>query len=419
MLYYLFEYLYKDLNISGTGVFRFITFRAGLAIVLSLLISIVFGKRIIQNLRNRQIGETVRDLGLQGQKEKEGTPTMGGIIIVLAIVIPCLLVARLDNVYIILMLISTLWLALIGYIDDYIKVVKKDKDGLKGIFKIIGQVGLGLFVAITMLVSNDVVIRMTPEEASLGNYKIVKTVMVEDPNVEGKVEQLVYAKAAITNVPFFKNNQLDYGKILDVFSSNSQTLLWIVFVLSVVFIITAVSNAANITDGIDGLATGVSATIGAVLAVFAYLSGNSIFADYLNIFFIPNSSELVIFSACFIGACTGFLWHNSYPARVFMGDTGSLTLGGIIAVLAIVLRKELLLPLLCGIFVVENLSVIIQRYYFKYTKKKYGEGRRVFLMSPIHHHFQKQGYHEAKIVTRFWIVSIILAVMTILTLKVR
>ncbi|MCA0334892.1 MAG: phospho-N-acetylmuramoyl-pentapeptide-transferase [Bacteroidetes bacterium] len=419
MLYYLFEYLYKDLNISGTGVFRFITFRAGLAIVLSLLISIVFGKKIIQNLRNRQIGETVRDLGLQGQKEKEGTPTMGGIIIVLAIVIPCLLVARLDNVYIILMLISTLWLALIGYIDDYIKVVKKDKEGLKGIFKIIGQVGLGLFVGITMLVSNDVVIRMTPEEASLGNYKIVKTVMVEDPNVEGKVEQLVYAKAAITNVPFFKNNQLDYGKILDVFSSNSQTLLWIVFVLSVVFIITAVSNAANITDGIDGLATGVSATIGAVLAVFAYLSGNSIFADYLNIFFIPNSSELVIFSACFIGACTGFLWHNSYPARVFMGDTGSLTLGGIIAVLAIVLRKELLLPLLCGIFVVENLSVIIQRYYFKYTKKKYGEGRRVFLMSPIHHHFQKQGYHEAKIVTRFWIVSIILAVMTILTLKVR
>ena len=276
-----------------------------------------------------------------------------------------------------------------------------------------------MFVGITMLVSNDVVIRMTPEEASLGNYKIVKTVMVEDPNVEGKVEQLVYAKAAITNVPFFKNNQLDYGKILDVFSSNSQTLLWIVFVLSVVFIITAVSNAANITDGIDGLATGVSATIGAVLAVFAYLSGNSIFADYLNIFFIPNSSELVIFSACFIGACTGFLWHNSYPARVFMGDTGSLTLGGIIAVLAIVLRKELLLPLLCGIFVVENLSVIIQRYYFKYTKKKYGEGRRVFLMSPIHHHFQKQGYHEAKIVTRFWIVSIILAVMTILTLKVR
>jgi len=259
MLYYLFEYLYKDLNISGTGVFRFITFRAGLAIVLSLLISIVFGKKIIQNLRNRQIGETVRDLGLQGQKEKEGTPTMGGIIIVLAIVIPCLLVARLDNVYIILMLISTLWLALIGYIDDYIKVVKKDKEGLKGIFKIIGQVGLGLFVAITMLVSNDVVIRMTPEEASLGNYKIVKTVMVEDPNVEGKVEQLVYAKAAITNVPFFKNNQLDYGKILDVFSSNSQTLLWIVFVLSVVFIITAVSNAANITDGIDGLATAIMA----------------------------------------------------------------------------------------------------------------------------------------------------------------
>ncbi|MCO6460211.1 MAG: phospho-N-acetylmuramoyl-pentapeptide-transferase [Saprospiraceae bacterium] len=419
MLYYLFEYLYKDLDISGTGVFRFITFRAGLAIVLSLLISIVFGKRIIKSLRDRQIGETVRDLGLAGQKEKEGTPTMGGIIIVLAIVIPCLLVARLDNVYIILMFISTLWLAGIGYIDDYIKVVKGDKEGLKGVFKIIGQVGLGLFVAIVMLVSNDVVIRMTPQEAAEGNFKVLKTVLVENPHHAGTTQELVYAKAAITNVPFFKNNQLDYGKILDVFSSNSETLLWIVFILAVVFIITAVSNAANITDGIDGLATGVSATIGAVLAVFAYLSGNSIFADYLNIFFIPNSGELVIFSACFIGACTGFLWHNSYPARVFMGDTGSLTLGGIIAVLAIVLRKELLLPLLCGIFVVENLSVIIQRYYFKYTKKKYGEGRRVFLMSPIHHHFQKQGYHEAKIVTRFWIVSIILAVMTILTLKIR
>jgi len=419
MLYYFFEYLYKDLNISGTGVFRFITFRAGLAIVLSLLISIVFGKRIIQILRRRQIGESVRDLGLAGQKEKEGTPTMGGIIIVLAIVIPCLLVARLDNVYVILMLISTLWMAGIGYIDDYIKVVKKDKDGLKGIFKIIGQVGLGLIVSITMLVRDDVTIRMTPEEAELGGYKVVRTVMVEDPHVAGKMVEMVNAKAAITNVPFFKNNQLDYGSLLDFFDMNSQVLLWIVFIVAVVFIITAVSNAANLTDGIDGLATGVSATIGAVLAVFAYLSGNSIFADYLNIFYIPNSSELVIFSACFIGACTGFLWHNSFPARVFMGDTGSLTLGGIIAALAIVLRKELLLPVLCGIFVIENLSVIIQRYYFKYTKKKYGEGRRIFLMAPIHHHFQKQGYHEAKIVTRFWIVSIILAVMTILTLKIR
>ena len=369
MLYYLFEYLYKDLNIPGTGVFRFITFRAGLAIVLSLLISIVFGKRIIQSLRRRQIGETVRDLGLEGQKEKEGTPTMGGIIIVLAIVVPCLLVARLDNVYIILMLISTLWMASIGYLDDYIKVVKKDKDGLKGVFKIIGQVGLGLLVAITMLMSNDVTVRMTPQEAEQGEYKIVKTVMVEDPHNAGKLVEMVHAKAAITNVPFFKNNELDYGRLLDFMHMNKEVMLWIVFIVAVVFIITAVSNAANLTDGIDGLATGVSATIGAVLAAFAYLSGNSVFADYLNITFIPNSSELVIFSSCFIGACTGFLWHNSFPARVFMGDTGSLTLGGIIAALAIVLRKELLLPILCGIFVVENLSVIIQRYYFKYTKK--------------------------------------------------
>ncbi len=419
MLYYLFEYLYKDLNIPGTGVFRFITFRAGLAIVLSLLISIVFGKKIIQSLRRRQIGETVRDLGLEGQKEKEGTPTMGGIIIVLAIVVPCLLVARLDNVYIILMLIATLWMAGIGYLDDYIKVVKKDKEGLKGIFKIIGQVGLGLLVAITMLVSNDVTVRMTPQQAEMGGYKIVKTVMVEDPHNAGQLVKMVHAKAAITNVPFFKNNELDYGRLLDFMHLNKEVMLWIVFIIAVVFIITAVSNAANLTDGIDGLATGVSATIGAVLAAFAYLSGNSVFAEYLNITFIPNSSELVIFSSCFIGACTGFLWHNSYPARVFMGDTGSLTLGGIIAALAIVLRKELLLPILCGIFVVENLSVIIQRYYFKYTKKKYGEGRRVFLMAPIHHHFQKKGYHEAKIVTRFWIISIILAVMTILTLKIR
>lgn len=419
MLYYLFEYLYKDLDIPGAGVFRFITFRAGLAIVLSLLISIVFGKKIINNLRKKQIGESVRDLGLAGQKEKEGTPTMGGIIIVLAIVIPCLLVARLDNVYVILMLISTLWMASIGYIDDYIKVIKKDKDGLKGIFKIIGQIGLGLIVAFTMLISDDVTIRMTPQEALDGGYKVVKTVQVENPNVQGQMVEMVHAKAAITNVPFFKNNQLDYGELFDFFNMNSQTLLWIVFVCAVVFIITAISNAANLTDGIDGLATGVSATIGAVLAVFAYLSGNSVFAEYLNIFFIPNSSELVIFSACFIGACTGFLWHNSFPARVFMGDTGSLTLGGIIAALAIVLRKELLLPVLCGIFVIENLSVILQRYYFKYTKKKYGEGKRIFLMAPIHHHFQKQGYHESKIVTRFWIVSIILAVMTILTLKIR
>ena len=419
MLYYLFEYLYNDLKIPGAGLYRFITFRAGMAIIFSLIISMVIGKRIIKILSRRQIGESVRDLGLDGQKEKEGTPTMGGIIIVLAIVVPCLLFAKLDNVYIILMLISTVWMAIIGYIDDYIKVVKKDKDGLKGIFKIIGQIGLGLIVSLTMLFSDAVTVRMTPAEASAGGYPIVKTVQVTSPYIPGKIETMVHVKAPLTNVPFFKNNQLDYGKILDFIPLNKDLLLTIVFVLAVVFIVTAISNAANLTDGIDGLATGVSATIGAVLAVFAYVSGNSIFADYLNIFFIPNSAELVIFSACFVGATTGFLWYNSYPAKIFMGDTGSLTLGGIIASLAILLRKELLLPILCGIFVVENLSVIIQRYYFKYTKKKYGVGRRFFLMAPIHHHYQKAGYHESKIVVRFWIVSVLLVVLTILTLKTR
>jgi len=419
VLYYLFEYLYNDLKIPGAGLYRFITFRAGMAIIFSLIISMVIGKRIIKILSRRQIGESVRDLGLDGQKEKEGTPTMGGIIIVLAIVVPCLLFAKLDNVYIILMLISTVWMAIIGYIDDYIKVVKKDKDGLKGIFKIIGQIGLGLIVSLTMLFSDAVTVRMTPAEASAGGYPIVKTVQVTSPYIPGKIETMVHVKAPLTNVPFFKNNQLDYGKILDFIPLNKDLLLTIVFVLAVVFIVTAISNAANLTDGIDGLATGVSATIGAVLAVFAYVSGNSIFADYLNIFFIPNSAELVIFSACFVGATTGFLWYNSYPAKIFMGDTGSLTLGGIIASLAILLRKELLLPILCGIFVVENLSVIIQRYYFKYTKKKYGVGRRFFLMAPIHHHYQKAGYHESKIVVRFWIVSVLLAVLTILTLKTR
>lgn len=419
MLYYLFEYLYNTLDIPGAGLFRFITFRSGLAIVLSLLISIVFGKKIIQYLRKKQIGETVRELGLEGQKEKEGTPTMGGIIIVLAIIIPCLLVARLDNVYIILMLTATLWMAGIGYIDDYIKVVKKDKEGLKGIFKIIGQVGLGLIVGITMLVSDDITVRMSPAEAEAGGYRVVKRVMVADPYNNGKETEMVHAKAAITNVPFFKNNQLDYNRIINIAGLNSNVILYIVFIIAVVFIVTAISNAANLTDGLDGLATGISATIGAVLAAFAYLSGNSIFAEYLNIFYIPNSSELVIFSACFVGASTGFLWNNSFPAKVFMGDTGSLTLGGIIAALAILLRKELLLPILCGIFVIENASVIIQRYYFQYTKKKYGVGQRVFLMAPIHHHYQKLGYHESKIVVRFWIISIMLAVLTILTLKIR
>lgn len=419
MLTYLFDYLYQEFHLSGAGLFKFITFRAGLAIVISLIISMAIGKRIIARLKKAQIGETVRDLGLTGQKEKEGTPTMGGIIIVLSIIIPCLLVAKLDNIYIILMLIATVWMAFIGFIDDYIKVVKKDKDGLKAKFKIFGQVGLGLILGVTILVSDDITVRVTPEEAQLNGYKVTKTVQVTDPFQCNKEVTMVWAKAPITNVPFYKDNQLDYSKILNVFGWNKELMLWIVFLISTVFIVTAISNASNLTDGLDGLATGVSATIGAVLMAFAYLSGNSIFADYLNILFIPNSSELVIFSACFIGACTGFLWHNAYPARVFMGDTGSLTLGGIIAALAILLRKELLLPILCGIFVVENLSVIIQRYYFKYTKKKYGEGKRVFIMAPIHHHFQKQGLHESKVVVRFWIISILLAVLTILTLKIR
>lgn len=419
MLYYLFEYLYNDLHVPGAGLYRFITFRAGMAIVVSLIISMIFGKRIINYLRRLQVGETVRDLGLQGQNEKAGTPTMGGFIIVLSIVIPCVLFAKLDNVYIILMLISTLWMATIGFIDDYIKVVKKDKEGLNAKFKIVGQVGLGLIVSLTMLFSDAVTIRMTPAEAQAGGYRVVSTVEVNNPYNSNKLEKMVHVKAPLTNVPFYKNNALDYSKILSFIPLNKDLLLKIVFILAVVFIVTAISNAANLTDGIDGLATGVSATIGAVLAVFAYVSGNSIMAQYLDIFYIPNAGELVIFSACFIGACTGFLWHNAYPAKVFMGDTGSLMLGGIIASLAIVLRKELLLPILCGIFVVENLSVIIQRYYFRYTRKKYGEGRRILLMAPIHHHFQKKGYHEAKIVVRFWLISIILAVLTILTLKIR
>jgi len=415
----LFEYLYNDLHVPGAGLYRYITFRAGMAIVVSLIISVLFGKQIINYLKRLQVGETVRDLGLEGQNEKAGTPTMGGFIIVLSIVIPCLLFAKLDNVYIILMLISTIWMAAIGFLDDYIKVVKKDKEGLQAKFKIIGQIGLGLIVSLTMLFSDDVTIRMTPAEAQAGGYRVVSTVQVNNPYKSGKLEEMVHVKAPLTNVPFFKDNSLDYSKVLSFIPLNKDLLLRIVFILAVVFIVTAISNASNLTDGIDGLATGVSATIGAVLAVFAYVSGNSVMAQYLDIFYIPNAGELVIFSACFIGACTGFLWYNAYPAKVFMGDTGSLMLGGIIASLAIVLRKELLLPILCGIFVVENLSVIVQRYYYRYTRKKYGEGRRILLMAPIHHHFQKKGYHEAKIVVRFWLVSIILAVLTILTLKIR
>ena len=416
MLYDLLEYLEKTTNIPGLGVYKYISFRAGAAIIFSLLISMIFGSKIIQFLKQLQIGESVRDLGLKGQKEKEGTPTMGGVIILIAILIPCILWAKLDNIYIILMLLATSWMALIGFIDDYIKVFKKDKDGLSGKFKILGQVGLGLIVAITMLFNSDVEVRMDPAKAEALDLTKVR---YDSVYVRGVKTEMAYVRTTMTNVPFFKNNQLDYAKLVPFVGDNAENFAWIIFIPIVILVVTAVSNAANLTDGIDGLATGVSAIIGATLGVLAYVSSNSIAADYLNIMFLPNAGELVIFTACFIGACIGFLWYNSFPAQIFMGDTGSLMLGGIIAAMAILIRKELLIPILCGIFLMENLSVMIQVGYFKYTKKKYGEGQRVFLMSPLHHHYQKKGIHESKIVTRFWIVGILLAVLTIITLKIR
>lgn len=421
MLYHFFEYIDKYYDLPGAGLFQYITFRAAFAIILSLIISLVFGGRIISYLRRLQIGETVRDLGLEGQKAKEGTPTMGGVIIIMAILVPCLLLARLDNIYILLMIFTTVWMGLIGGADDYIKVFLKNKEGLSGKTKIFGQVFLGLVVAVTMLLSHDVVIRMPLDEAKTGGYTIMKEYNIPIPRVNDitRMTNMAYVKTTMTNVPFFKDNNFDYAVLTDFAGDNSGFLLSVVFTLIVIFIVTAISNAANLTDGIDGLAAGTSAIIGVTLGIFAYVSGNTIIADYLNIFYIPNSAELVIFSACFIGACIGFLWHNSFPARVFMGDTGSLTIGGIIAVLALLLRKELLLPILCGIFVAENLSVVMQVSYFKYTKRKYGEGRRIFKMSPLHHHFQKEGMHEAKIVTRFWIIGIILAIVSVITLKIR
>ena len=418
MLYYLFDYLEQAHDLPGAGLFRFITFRAGAAIILSLIISMLFGKRIIRSLKRMQVGESIRDLGLKGQVEKEGTPTMGGVIIILAILVPCLLLARLDNIYIILMLLTVVWMGIIGFIDDYIKVFKKNKQGLSGKFKILGQVGLGLIIGITMLINDDVVIRLDPAQAAQKGYEVVEYVYPQE-EMQSAEPQWVYAKTTLTNVPFFKGNQLDYASILWFLRENRELFAWLIFVPITIFIVTAVSNGANLTDGLDGLAAGVSAIIAATLGILAYVSGNTIIADYLNIFYIPNSSELVIFSACFLGGCVGFLWYNTYPAKVFMGDTGSLTIGGIIAAMAILLRKELLIPILCGIFFIESLSVILQVWYFKYTKKRTGEGKRIFLMSPIHHHFQKKGMHEAQIVTRFWIVGILLAVMTIITLKIR
>jgi phospho-N-acetylmuramoyl-pentapeptide-transferase len=421
MLYHLFEWLDKFYDLPGAGLFRYVSFRAGLAIIMSLVISIYFGRRIVQFLRDLQIGETVRDLGLEGQKQKQGTPTMGGVIIIMAIVIPTLLFCRLDNVYILLMLLATSWMGIVGFMDDYIKVFKKNKQGLPGIFKVVGQVTLGLVVALVLLKSDDVVVRMDRQTAEINHYEIIKTVYAPDPKRGGRLKEMVYTKAPLTNVPFYKNNELDYSKFLkpligEEWSKKMTTLLFIIFVI---IIVTAVSNGANLTDGIDGLAAGTSAIIGGTLAIFAYATGNSIFADYLNILYIPNSSEMVIFGACFFAACIGFLWYNAFPAQVFMGDTGSLTLGSIIAVFAIIIRKELLIPILCGVFLAETLSVMIQVAYFKYTKKRYGEGRRIFLMSPLHHHFQKKGIPEARLVTRFWIIGVILAVVTIITLKVR
>jgi phospho-N-acetylmuramoyl-pentapeptide-transferase len=422
MLIQLIEWLDNSLGgFSGAGLFRYITFRAGIAAVLSLIISMVFGGRIINYLRYLQVGETVRDLGLTGQKSKQGTPTMGGVIIIMAILIPCLLLADLSNVYVVLMIVSTIWMAAIGFVDDYIKVFRKNKEGLRGTFKVLGQVGLGLLIALTMILNEDVVVRLEVDEAAELGY----TEMVGDTiNVPADLALVGPArkgdfKVNLTNVPFLKGNRLDYAWLMPLQEPAASRWVWLLFVPLVIFVVTAVSNAANLTDGLDGLATGVSGIIGAALGIFAYVSGNAIAANYLNILHLPGTGELVIFAACFMGGCLGFLWYNSFPAQIFMGDTGSLTLGGIIAAMAIVLRKELLIPLLCGIFLMENLSVVMQVTYFKYTKRKYGEGQRIFLMSPLHHHYQKKGMPEVKIVTRFWIVGILLAVLTIITLKIR
>ena len=416
MLYYLYELL-AELDIPGIGMFQYISFRSGAAIILSLFIATAFGKRIIRFLQRQQIGEEIRDLGLEGQMQKKGTPTMGGIIILAAIVIPTLLFARLDNIYILLMLITTVFLGMIGFVDDYIKVFMKNKKGLAGKFKILGQVSLGLIVAATLFLSDDVTVREHVKDASGKDMKE----LVIDPVTGQQSIQFVTRdiKSTKTTIPFIKKNEFDYEWLVAFTGEASTWLKWILYAVAIIFIITAVSNAANLTDGIDGLAAGTSAISGATLGILAYVSGNIIYADYLNIMYIPNIGELTIFVAAFIGATVGFLWYNSYPAQVFMGDTGSLALGGILAVFSVIIRKEILIPLLCGIFLIENFSVMIQVAWFKYTKRKYGEGRRVFLMSPIHHHYQKKGIPEAKITTRFWIVGIFLAVITIITLKIR
>lgn len=416
MLYHLFKYLDVAYDLPGAGVFQYISFRASMAVILSLVISLIFGKRLIDMLRDRQAAETIRTLGLAGEEAKKGTPTMGGLIILLAILLPTILFARLDNVYVLLMLGSTIWLGLIGFLDDYIKVYKKDKRGLAGKFKVIGQVGLGVIVALVLHFNDNVVVR---EQFKINKLSDAPA-GVEVSTINGQLMYFKDVKSTTTTLPFVKTHEVDYSKLLFWMDDDgANKWAWLVFMLLAIFVITAVSNGANLTDGIDGLAAGSSAIIGTTLAILAFVSGNLIFSDYLNIMFIPNQGELVIFAAAFTGACIGFLWYNNFPAQVFMGDTGSLALGGIIAVLALMIRKELVLPVLCGIFLVENLSVVMQVSYFKYTKRKYGEGRRIFKMSPLHHHFQKLGYAEPKIVTRFWIVGIILAILTIVTFKLR
>lgn len=406
MLYYLFEYLEKQYQFPGATLFQFLSFRAAMAVLLSLILATTLGKRIILFLRHKQIGETVRDLGLDGQQQKQGTPTMGGLIIIMSTLVPVLLFARLDNIYIILLIITTIWMGIIGFIDDYIKIFKKNKKGLKGRFKILGQVVLGLMVGATLF--------FHPEVTMKEKNKSIITEKFEVRDVEGKEH-----KSTKTNIPFFKNNELDYADFISWMGEGAQSYAYLIFIPIVIFIVTAVSNGANLTDGIDGLAAGTSAIIVLTLGIFAWVSGNIIFSNYLDIFYIPRAGELVVFISAFVGALVGFLWYNAYPAQVFMGDTGSLTIGGVIAVIAIIVRKELLIPLLCGIFFAESLSVMMQVSYFKFTKRKYGEGKRIFLMSPLHHHYQKKGYHESKIVTRFWIIGILLAIVTIVTLKVR
>lgn len=418
MLYYLFDYLDKVTDLPGVGVFRYLSFRAALAVILSLFLTLFIGKGIIRLLHKKQVGETIRDLGLEGQAKKKGTPTMGGLIILSAILIPVLLFTKLHNIYIIMMIVATVWLGFIGFIDDYIKVFRKDKKGLAGKFKVIGQIGLGVLVGSVLYFHEDVVVRERTQGKPV-TMTHQQTIIDEIQATENTLFSSKDIKSTITTIPFLKNNEFNYDMLTRWMGDQEGKFTWLAFILVTILIVTAVSNGANITDGIDGLATGTSAIIGSVLAVFAYVSGNTVFANYLNIMYIPNTGELMVFMSAFVGACVGFLWYNAYPAQVFMGDTGSLALGGIIAVFAIAIRKELLIPILCGIFLVENLSVIIQVSYFKYTKKKYGEGRRIFLMSPLHHHYQKKNYHEAKIVTRFWIVGIMLAVLSIVTLKLR